>query len=58
VNGEPALAMRAEGRLFSIITVLTDGTRILDVYTVLNPNKLKAPAATAQPFNHTKEKSA
>ena len=45
VNGEPALAMRAEGRLLSIITVLTDGTRILDVYTVLNPNKLKVPAA-------------
>jgi len=47
VNGEPALAMRAEGRLFSIITVLTDGTRILDVYTILNPSKLEAPAATA-----------
>jgi RNA polymerase sigma-70 factor (ECF subfamily) len=46
VNGEPALALRAEGRLFSIITVLTDGMRILDVYAVLNPNKLEAPAAT------------
>lgn len=44
VNGEPALAMRAEGSLFSIITVRTDGLRILDVYTVLNPNKLAAPA--------------
>ena len=43
VNGEPALAMRAEGSLFSIITVRTDGLRILDVYTVLNPNKLAAP---------------
>ena len=47
VNGEPALALRAEGRLFSIITVLTDGMRILDFYTVLNPSKLEASTATA-----------
>jgi RNA polymerase sigma-70 factor (ECF subfamily) len=44
VNGEPALAIRAEGNLFSVITVRTDGLRILDVYTVLNPNKLAEPA--------------
>lgn len=44
VNGEPALAIRADGNLFSVITVRTDGPRILDVYTVLNPNKLAAPA--------------
>jgi RNA polymerase sigma-70 factor, ECF subfamily len=43
VNGEPALAVRAEGQLFSVITVRTDGMRILDVYTVLNPDKLAAP---------------
>ncbi len=47
VNGEPALAVRAEGKLFSVITVRTDGMRILDVYTVLNPDKL-VPPATAQ----------
>ena len=47
VNGEPALALWAEGKLFSIITVRTDGVRILDVYTVLNPDKLAAPAAPA-----------
>jgi RNA polymerase sigma-70 factor, ECF subfamily len=40
VNGEPALAVRTGGRLFSVITVRTDGARILDVYTVLNPDKL------------------
>jgi RNA polymerase sigma-70 factor (ECF subfamily) len=45
VNGEPALAVRAEGNLFSVITVRTDGIRILDVYTVLNPDKLAAPPA-------------
>jgi len=44
-NGEPALAVRAADQLFSIITVRTDGARILDVYTVLNPEKLSAPAA-------------
>lgn len=42
VNSEPALALRAEGQLFSIITIRTDGTRILDVFTVLNPDKLAA----------------
>src|SRR5579872_3959016 len=46
VNGEPALAVRAEGRLFSVITVRTDGLRILDVYTVLNPDKLAPPSAS------------
>jgi RNA polymerase sigma-70 factor, ECF subfamily len=46
VNGEPALALWAEGKLFSVITVRTDGMRILDVYTVLNPDKLAAPAAS------------
>jgi len=45
VNGEPALALRVDGSLFSIITVRTDGLRILDIYTVLNPDKLAATAA-------------
>jgi len=48
VNGEPALALRADGNLFSVITVRTDGARILDVYTVLNPNKLAPQAAAAR----------
>ena len=48
VNGEPALAVKAEGHLFSVITVRTDGLRILDVYTVLNPDKLAAPSVPAQ----------
>jgi RNA polymerase sigma-70 factor (ECF subfamily) len=47
VNAEPALAVHAEGRLFSVITVRTDGMRILDVYTVLNPDKLAIPGAAA-----------
>jgi RNA polymerase sigma-70 factor (ECF subfamily) len=46
VNGEPALAIRTEGTLFSIITIRTDGIAILDVYTVLNPEKLMGQART------------
>lgn len=51
VNGEPALAIRAAGRLFSVISVRTDGMRILDVYTVLNPTKLgtSSPAPESKP---------
>lgn len=48
VNGEPALAVRADGELFSVITVRTDGMHILDVYTVLNPSKLVASPPSAQ----------
>ncbi len=49
VNGEPALALHAGGSLFSVITVRTDGIRILDVYTVLNPDKLAAPVPPPAP---------
>jgi hypothetical protein len=47
VNGEAALAIRAAGALFSVISVRTDGARILDVYTVLNPEKLGVTNASA-----------
>lgn len=47
VNGEPALMIRAEGKLYAVMTVRTDGLRILDVFTVLNPDKLAAAAAPA-----------
>jgi len=47
VNGEPALALRAGDALFSVITVRTDGVRILDVFTVLNPSKLGTQAVVA-----------
>ncbi|HXS20455.1 MAG TPA: RNA polymerase sigma-70 factor [Steroidobacteraceae bacterium] len=47
VNGEPALMIRAEGKLFAVMTVRTDGLRILDVFTVLNPDKLAATAVPA-----------
>ena len=30
------------GTLFSVLTIRTDGQRILDIYTILNPDKLRA----------------
>lgn len=40
INNEAGLAIRAEGKLFSVISARTDGVRILDIFTVLNPDKL------------------
>ena len=42
VNGEPGIAIVYEGRPFSIMSIRTDGLRILDVYAILNPDKLGA----------------
>ena len=41
VNGEPGLASIVDGRLLSIVSIRTDGQRILDVYAILNPDKLR-----------------
>ena len=41
VNDEPGYAVLYKGRLFSILTIRTDGRRILDVYGILNPDKLR-----------------
>jgi RNA polymerase sigma-70 factor (ECF subfamily) len=46
VNGESALVLRGAGRIYSVITIRTDGMRILDVYTVLNPDKLQTAVTT------------
>ena len=40
INNEPGLAIEAGGRVFSVISIRTDGHQILDVFTVLNPDKL------------------
>jgi RNA polymerase sigma-70 factor, ECF subfamily len=42
VNGEPGYAALYNGVLFSVITIRTDGERILDIYSILNPDKLRA----------------
>jgi RNA polymerase sigma-70 factor (ECF subfamily) len=40
VNNEAGLALRVDGKLFSVVSARTDGVRILDIFTVLNPDKL------------------
>ena len=42
VNGEAGLCVRAEGKLRLVLTAETDGTRILAVWVVVNPDKLLA----------------
>ena len=42
INGEPGLALLFEGNVVSVLSVCTDGVRILDVYAILNPEKLRA----------------
>jgi RNA polymerase sigma-70 factor (ECF subfamily) len=41
INGEPALATYADGRLAFTTSVVTDGERLLAFYRVLNPEKLR-----------------
>ena len=41
VNGETGLAVRVDGQLVSVMSFATDGRRILGVYSVLNPDKLR-----------------
>lgn len=40
VNGETGLALYWQGQLISVLAIRTDGARILDVFSVLNPQKL------------------
>lgn len=42
VNGEPAIARVADGRLHSVGTIETDGERIYAHYVIANPDKLAA----------------
>jgi RNA polymerase sigma-70 factor (ECF subfamily) len=46
VNGEPGLASFLDRRLFAVMAVRTDGRRILDVYSILNPEKLLQASTT------------
>jgi RNA polymerase sigma-70 factor (ECF subfamily) len=45
VNDEPGLALLSRGRLLAIISIVTDGVRILGVLSVLNPEKLRGVTA-------------
>jgi len=44
VNGEPGVASFYDGQLFAVMTIRTDGHRILDVFSILNPDKLRGIA--------------
>jgi RNA polymerase sigma-70 factor (ECF subfamily) len=44
INGETGLILRRDGRLISILAIDTDGTHILAVYNVRNPQKLRRMA--------------
>jgi RNA polymerase sigma-70 factor, ECF subfamily len=41
INGEPGLILKRYGKGFAAFTVSTDGARIVDVFIVLNPDKLR-----------------
>jgi RNA polymerase sigma-70 factor (ECF subfamily) len=41
VNGWPALALKALGKIDSILAIQTDGAKIYGVYVVVNPDKLR-----------------
>jgi RNA polymerase sigma-70 factor (ECF subfamily) len=47
VNDEAGLALCFRGQLISIISIVTDGVRILEVLSVLNPEKLRGVTAAA-----------
>ncbi|MDB5804978.1 MAG: polymerase sigma-70, type [Betaproteobacteria bacterium] len=48
INGAPGLLRYAQGRLDTAFTIVTDGQKILDMYAVRNPDKLKHIAAQIQ----------
>jgi RNA polymerase sigma-70 factor (ECF subfamily) len=42
VNREPGVAVSYKGHCFAVMTIRTDGARILDVFAILNPDKLRS----------------
>jgi RNA polymerase sigma-70 factor (ECF subfamily) len=42
VNREPGIALSYKGQFFAVMTIRTDGVHILDVYAILNPDKLRS----------------
>ena len=49
VNGEPGVAVLHQGQVFCVLTIRTDGARILDVFAILNPDKLRAVTIPGAP---------
>ena len=48
VNGESGLVVRIDGRVDSVLSIATDGERILRVYLVRNPDKLGVTAGASR----------
>ena len=42
VNGETGIAVRVDGRLLSVMSLVTNDDQVLGVYSVLNPDKLRS----------------
>jgi RNA polymerase sigma-70 factor (ECF subfamily) len=42
VNGQPGLLQFTDGKLSGALTLVTDGVRILEIYSVRNPDKLRS----------------
>ncbi|MFZ6654676.1 RNA polymerase sigma factor SigJ [Undibacterium sp. TJN19] len=42
INGEPGLLRYLDGKLDATISIVSDGEKILDLYTIRNPEKLQA----------------
>jgi RNA polymerase sigma-70 factor (ECF subfamily) len=49
VNGETGLVIRMDGRITAVMSIATDGERILDVYAILNPEKLGVTTGAPSP---------
>jgi RNA polymerase sigma-70 factor (ECF subfamily) len=47
VNREPGVAVSYKGQFFAVLTIRTDGARILDVFAILNPDKLRSVTTAA-----------
>jgi RNA polymerase sigma-70 factor (ECF subfamily) len=51
VNGSPGLMLQIDGEFFGVITIETDGDRVIALYVVRNPDKLTriAPVPRSEP---------
>ena len=48
VNGESGLEVVVAGRVFIVMSIRTDGAKILDIYSILNPDKLSQVSAAGR----------
>jgi len=57
INGEAGVAAFVDDRLLSVISIRTDGQRILDVFSILNPDKLRGLGVEAVTTWHPQSSS-